>query len=273
MTTPHIADPAHLLDEALAGASPDLMRESLQTMMVDIRDRATETLTEGETLFDEFFTPGHPELLGGARIGLVAPQQSLRASLKHVFRSVPGLSPGMVLTPYEVAEAPEPFDLLMIDATHRLTQWGAQAVGVLTKKYREVSQRLAISGENWEELTQVNWILRQSRHQIFLLDEGQAVRPHDVPQHVLQRLREVATRDNRRLPAPIADARPGWWRLHRVRTRTDERQPTRSADHLPRLRPSLLRRPGVDVRSDQVPLRRARPGPAHRRVRLLTAGR
>lgn len=179
------------------GTGKTIVAVYLLKLLVDIRDRATEILAEGETLFDEFFTPGHPELLAGARIGLVVPQQSLRASIKRVFRSVPGLSPGMVLTPYEVAEAPEPFDLLMIDETHRLTQWGAQAVGVLTKKYREVGQRLVLPGENWEELTQVDWILRKSRHQIFLLDEGQAVRPHDVPQHVLQRLREVATRDNR----------------------------------------------------------------------------
>src|SRR5690606_8162335 len=33
MTAPHIVDPARLLGEALAEASPDLMRELLQTMI------------------------------------------------------------------------------------------------------------------------------------------------------------------------------------------------------------------------------------------------
>ena len=33
MTAPHIVDPARVLGEALAGASPDLMRELLQTMI------------------------------------------------------------------------------------------------------------------------------------------------------------------------------------------------------------------------------------------------
>lgn len=179
------------------GTGKTIVAVYLLKLLVDIRDRATEILTEGETLFDEFFTPGYPELLRGARLGLVVPQQSLRASIKQVFRSVPGLSPDMVVTPYEVAESPERFDLLVVDETHRLTQWGAQAVGVLTKKYREISQRLALPGENWEELTQVDWILRRSKHQVFLLDEGQAVRPHDVPQRVLQSLRDRAARSDR----------------------------------------------------------------------------
>jgi len=33
MTAPHIVDPASLLSEALADASPDLMRHLLQTMI------------------------------------------------------------------------------------------------------------------------------------------------------------------------------------------------------------------------------------------------
>ena len=33
MTAPHIVDPAGLLSQALADASPDLMRELLQTMI------------------------------------------------------------------------------------------------------------------------------------------------------------------------------------------------------------------------------------------------
>lgn len=33
MTAPHIVDPARLLSEALAEASPDLMRSLLQTMI------------------------------------------------------------------------------------------------------------------------------------------------------------------------------------------------------------------------------------------------
>ena len=33
MTAPHIVDPAHVLGEAMAEASPDLMRHLLQTMI------------------------------------------------------------------------------------------------------------------------------------------------------------------------------------------------------------------------------------------------
>ena len=36
MTAPHIIDPADLLSEALADASPDLMRDLLQTMIIPL---------------------------------------------------------------------------------------------------------------------------------------------------------------------------------------------------------------------------------------------
>lgn len=180
------------------GTGKTIIAVYLLKLLVDIRDRAADVVTEGETLFEEFFTTGHPELLRDTRMGIVVPQQSLRASIKNVFRSVPGLSPTMVLTPYDVASSPERFDLLVVDETHRLTQWGAQAVGVLTKKFREHSKALARPGESWEDLTQIDWILRKSRHQIFLLDEAQAVRPNDVPNQVLVELRRRSQQADRR---------------------------------------------------------------------------
>src|SRR5690606_10190301 len=141
------------------------------------------------------FQPGHAELLTGSRIGLVVPQQSLRASVKKVFARTPGLSKDMVLTPYDVANASARYDVLVVDEAHRLTQYGAQAMGTLTKAYREVSQRLALPGERWEELTQIDWIVRSSKHQVFVLDEGQGVRPIDVSQASLDRLRTLARAD------------------------------------------------------------------------------
>lgn len=179
------------------GTGKTIVAIYLLKLIADIRARNDIDTGESDTPFSEFFTEGFRQLLDGARIGLVVPQQSLRASIKKVFKRTPGLSVDMVLTPYEVAKSPTPFDLLIVDETHRLTQYAAQAMGTLTKEYREISQRLARPGEYWEELTQIDWIIRSSRHQIFLLDEGQSVRPADVPHGALERLRSSA-RDTER---------------------------------------------------------------------------
>lgn len=183
--------------EGAPGTGKTIVAIYLLKLLSDIRDRTDAEDLASDSLFSDFFTPGHPELLADARIGLVVPQQSLRASVKKVFKRTPGLSPSMVLTPYDVAKSPEPFDLLVVDETHRLTQYASQAMGTLTAQYRTISQALARPGEQWEELTQIDWILRRSSHQIFLLDEGQGVRPVDVPREALDRLRVTALASNR----------------------------------------------------------------------------
>jgi len=180
------------------GTGKTIVAIYLLKLLADIRARNDVDTGESDTPFSEFFTEGYPQLLASARIALVIPQQSLRKSVKNVFKRTPGLTEDMVLTPYEVAKSPTPFDLLIVDETHRLTQYAAQAMGTLTKSYREISQRLARPGEDWQTLTQIDWIIRSSRHQVFLLDEGQGVRPADVPHQSLGTLRSTARDADRR---------------------------------------------------------------------------
>lgn len=179
------------------GTGKTIVAIYLLKLIADIRDRADHDTTDVESTFSEFFTPGHPELLAGVRIGLVVPQQSLRASIKEVFKRTPGLSTDMVLTPYEVAKSLRDFDFLVVDETHRLTQYAAQAMGTLTRDFATYSQQFARPNEDWRQLTQIDWIVRKSRHQVFLLDEGQGVRPADVPADDLRLLRSLA-RDRER---------------------------------------------------------------------------
>lgn len=174
------------------GTGKTIVAIYLIKLLVDIQNGNDHDNPDAESVFSEFFEHDRRELLRGARIGLVVPQQSLRASIKKVFSRTPGLHKSMVLTPYDVANAEDDFDLLVVDETHRLTQYGAQAMGTLTKAFRETCQRLAAPGEAWERLTQIDWIVRRSRHQVFLLDEGQGVRPIDVPTRALQSLRATA---------------------------------------------------------------------------------
>lgn len=179
------------------GTGKTIVAIYLLKLLADIRDFSSAEDLDSESPLWEFFTEGHPELLRGKRIGFVVPQQSLRASIKKVFRQTPGLDQSMVLTPFDVAKEGEHYDLLVVDEAHRLSQLAAQAMGTLTKSFKETNARLASPGEDPAALTQIDWIMRHSTHQIFLLDEGQGVRPADVDRAALDGLRDAAGRQHR----------------------------------------------------------------------------
>ncbi|PZE76574.1 DUF2075 domain-containing protein [Curtobacterium sp. MCBD17_019] len=150
---------------------------------------------DGDSLFSDFFTEGYRELVVGMKLGFVVPQQALRASLKNVFRKTPGLEPSMVLTPFEVGKSAERYDLLIVDEAHRLNQRANQASGPQNKSFGEINETLfSRDDDHW---TQLDWIRHQSRHQIFLLDSEQSVRPADLPLATQDQLKEEARKDGR----------------------------------------------------------------------------
>lgn len=170
-------------------------------LMKLLRDIETADVSEAittEKMFAEFFREGYPELIEGFKVGLVVPQQSLRKSIQRVFRMTPGLSMKMVLTPFEVGESDDDFDLLIVDETHRLNQRASLASGVLNAKFPIINQRLF--GEDDLSKTQLDWIKAKSKHQIFLLDSAQRVRPADLPEDMLDALVEEARRSKRLYP-------------------------------------------------------------------------
>lgn len=141
---------------------------------------------DSDSFFSEFFTEGYRELLADLQIGLVIPQQSLRESVKRVFRKTPGLRADMVVTPYEVGESDRHFDVLIVDEAHRLNQRANQSSGSQNKKFKVITERLF--GVDDVSKTQLDWIRAKSRHQILLLDSAQSVRPADLPIEVLSAL-------------------------------------------------------------------------------------
>ena len=162
----------------------------LLKLLMDIRDAELTEPTDGDTMFSEFFVAGYPELLAGFRVGLVIPQQSLRKSVAKVFKKTPGLDEDMVLSPFDVGESELPYDLLVVDETHRLNQRANQSSGVRNKQFRQINERLF--GADDPKWTQLDWIQRQSTHQVFLLDAAQSVRPADLPADRVQALRSAA---------------------------------------------------------------------------------
>lgn len=158
----------------------------LMKLLMDIKRADVTYPPDSDSLLSEFFVPGYPELLADFNAALVVPQQSLRRSIKNVFRKTPDLSPNQVLSPWEVGGAAEQFDLLIVDEAHRLNQRAAQAAGPLNRKFVEINEKLF--GGDDPSISQLDWIDYQSRHQIYLLDGAQAIRPADLPAETTQAL-------------------------------------------------------------------------------------
>jgi DUF2075 family protein len=85
----------------------------------------------------------------------------------------------MVLTPFEVAESKEDFDLLIVDEAHRLGQRSNQNSAMQNKKF--TSLNIKLFGSDDKNKTQLDWIQAKSRHQLLLLDTAQRIRPGDLP--------------------------------------------------------------------------------------------
>jgi DUF2075 family protein len=158
-------------------------------------DRADDT-ADAEAALSEFFTDDRRLRLKDLRLGLVVPQQSLRASVKKVFAKTPGLRKDMVLSPFDVGKASVPFDVLIVDETHRLAQRANMPSAAQNKQFTDINMRLF--GNDDVAHTQLDWIQHQSRHRVLLLDTAQAVRPADLPTALLDELTATAERSQRR---------------------------------------------------------------------------
>lgn len=215
-------DQAIAIEDLLDGLVEDLESGTSSTMVVEgapgtgktvigiyliklLRDIAAGTASvddDGDSMFAEYFVDDVRELLEQLRIGLVVPQQSLRASVRNVFRKVPALDPAMVLSPFEVGGAERredgsaPFDLLVVDEAHRLNHRANQASGPLNRRFAEINERLF--GTDADGYTQLDWVRAQSAHQLYLLDADQRVRPADLPKQTLNGLVAAAERKHRR---------------------------------------------------------------------------
>ena len=120
------------------------------------------------------------------KIALVIPMASLRKTLKKVFKSVYGLSAKMVIGPTEVKK--EDYDLLIVDEAHRLSQRkNISYMGAFdaTNKYYNLDLK---------EGTQLDWIRKSSKRQIFFYDSNQSVKPSDIPKEKFDVLKQNSTR-------------------------------------------------------------------------------
>ncbi len=132
-------------------------------------DEADETYSEELKKIKEIRTK-----FSNPKVALVVPMTSLRKTLKKVFGQVKGLKGSMVIGPSEAAK--QEYDVLIVDEAHRLrkrkniTNFGSFDI---------TNARL---GFDKHEGTELDWILKMSKNQIFFYDEGQSIKPSDVDQ-------------------------------------------------------------------------------------------
>ncbi|GAA1962348.1 DUF2075 domain-containing protein [Microbacterium aquimaris] len=192
------ASPSASVIEGHPGTGKTIVAIFLMKLLADIRDYDDRDEVESDSMFAEFFVPENRELLRMLRIGLVVPQQSLRESVKRVFKKTPRLSPTQILTPFDVGESADDWDLLIVDEAHRLNQRANQSSGVNNRRFIAINQELF--GRDDPHKNQLDWIRARSRHQIYLLDAAQTVRPADLPQEVLRTLTDDARSTHRHYP-------------------------------------------------------------------------
>ena len=176
------------------GTGKTIVAIYLVKLLKDISLMSSDELVEQESVFSDLFNPESADLLKGLRVGLVVPQQALRKTLQTVFSQTPGLDKSMILTPFEVAESTQVFDLLIVDEAHRLGQRANQSSAMQNKKFTELNIKLF--GSDDRSVTQLDWVKKKSRLQLLLLDTAQAVRPADLPLATTEKLALQASATN-----------------------------------------------------------------------------
>ena len=173
------------------GTGKTIVAIYLMKLLLDIAKSEPDEMLDRDTMFANYFIPEYRELVKDFKIALVIPQQSLRKTIQTVFTKTPGLNKNMVLNPFEVGESVEPFDLLIVDEAHRLGRRSNQPSASLNAKFTAINT--ALFGSDRSDLTQLDWIRAQSRHQLYLIDSAQSIKPADVPKKVLDGLIEQAS--------------------------------------------------------------------------------
>lgn len=165
--------------EGAAGTGKTIVAVFLLKLLCDVAAADPDDPVDQDTRFADLLTAEHIDVLQDRKFGLVIPQQSLRKTLRRVFAKTPGLAKEMVLSPFDVGLSDTMYDLLVVDEAHRLGRRFSQSSAAGNNRFREATVK--IFGQDDYSKTQLDWIRMRSRHQVFLLDSRQTVRPSDLP--------------------------------------------------------------------------------------------
>lgn len=138
----------------------------------DISDPTTDEYSDDE-LREVTYIKAFQKKYPNAKIGLVIAMTSLRGSLENVFKKIPGLKPSMVLSPSDTFNLKEKYDLLIVDEAHRLRQY--RNIGWMGA-FKKNNEKLGLDDSG----TELDWIIANSKNQIFFYDAAQSVKPSDI---------------------------------------------------------------------------------------------
>jgi DUF2075 family protein len=150
----------------------------IKLLTTNLKEEFKDELNENEIREIELvksYQKKYPDL----KIGFVVAMSSLRKTLKNVFSKTPGLKNTMVISPTETFN--HYYDLLIVDEAHRL------------RKYKNISWRGAFKKNNQklnldDNGTELDWIIANSKNQIFFYDSAQSIKPSDVDQFRFEEL-------------------------------------------------------------------------------------
>ncbi len=160
-----------------AGTGKTILAVYLVKILKEIADGQLQHYQHEDGIENMDFLRSIGDKLGHLKVGFVVPMQSLRESLKTVFRSISGLSADMILRPEDVVN--DYYDLLIVDEAHRLHRRASLAQ---YPSYDKVNTLLGLA----PDATQLEWIIQCSRMQLIFYDSEQSVRPSDIKEHQYQ---------------------------------------------------------------------------------------
>lgn len=138
----------------------------------DVSDATNDDITDNEIQeiqLIQAFQNKYPN----AEIGFVVAMSSLRKTLQTVFSKTPGLKKSMVISPTETFK--KEYDLLIVDEAHRLRQYKNIS---WRGAFKKCNQKLGLDNSG----TELDWIIANSKNQIFFYDSAQSVKPSDIDQ-------------------------------------------------------------------------------------------
>lgn len=108
------------------------------------------------------------------KIGLVYAVTSTRVEIQEIFKSTPKLRKKDVIAPCAVTK--EDYDIIICDEAQRLRR--PKNAGRFYSSYmKKLNSKLGLS----EDCDELDWILQNSKRQIFFYDEKQSTAPSDIP--------------------------------------------------------------------------------------------
>lgn len=172
------------------GTGKTIVAIYLIKLLKDIGRFLPDDVTSQDSVFSDYFTESNRSLITNLNIGLVIPQQSLRKTVQKVFASTPGLDKSKVMSPFDLGLSKEVFDLLIVDETHRLGQRANQSSAIQNKQFQQINEDLF--GQDDIKWTQLDWVRKQSKKRILLVDAAQSVRPADLPADAIAKIVDSA---------------------------------------------------------------------------------